>query len=91
MLGAIGKEVAAELNLPNPKTFTGHCFRHSSATAAANSGATSVDVKTSFGWKNEKTALQYIEGTKDRKRRMSAFLTGVNSIGRQKKGIRGML
>ena len=35
-LSDIGKEVAARLGLPNPETFTGHGWRRSSATEAAN-------------------------------------------------------
>ena len=78
-LGKIGKNIASELGLPNPQKYTGHCFRRSAATAAANQGATTVDLKTTFGWTNEKTALKYIEGTKVQKRRMSKLLTGIDS------------
>ena len=79
MLGQIGKDIAAELNLPNPGTYTGHCFRRSFNTAAAAAGANVLDLMTSNGWKNQKTALEYIDGTKDRKRRMSKFVTGVST------------
>ena len=58
MLGSIGKEVAKELGLEHPDTYTGHCFRRSSATEAANKGATSVDLKRHFGWVGEQTALK---------------------------------
>ena len=75
--GKVGKEIAAELNLSNPGGYTGHCFRRSAATEAANNGATTTDLKTGMGWENDKTALQYIERTKNQKRRMSTLLTGV--------------
>ena len=74
--GRIGREIATKLNLSNPEGFTGHCFRRSAATEAANNGATTTDLKTGMGWENERTALQYIERTKNQKRRMSTLLTG---------------
>ena len=49
MLGNISREIAEELNLPNPETFTGHGFRRSAATEAASRGATSVNMKGHFG------------------------------------------
>ena len=76
--GRIGKEIAQTLNLSNPARYTGHCFRRSAATEAANNGATTTDLKTGMGWENDKTALQYIERTKNQKRRMSTLLTGIN-------------
>ena len=76
--GKIGKKIAAELHLNNPEGYTGHCFRRSAATEAANNGATTTDLKTGMGWENERTALQYIERTKNQKRRMSTLLTGRN-------------
>ena len=76
-LANIGKELAAELNLSKPKTYTGHCFRRSTSTNAAERGATGMDLQLMAGWKNPKTALEYIDGTKERKRRMAKFVTGV--------------
>ena len=78
-LAKIGKEVAAELNLSKPNTYTGHCFRRSTSTNAAERGATGMDLQLMAGWKNPKTALEYIDGTKERKRRMARFVTGVKS------------
>ena len=39
MLYCIGKDVAAKLELVNTETYTGHCFRRTSATIAADGGA----------------------------------------------------
>ena len=36
-----------------------------------------MDLQTHAGWNNPKTAMEYIEGTKERKRRMASFVTGV--------------
>ena len=58
MLGRVGVAIAEELGLKNPKKYTGHCFRRTAATVAANHGATSLDLKRHMGWRNEKTALR---------------------------------
>ena len=49
MLGNISKEIAQVLNLPRPKSYTGHGFRRSAATEMANRGATSVQMKGHMG------------------------------------------
>ena len=49
MLGNISKEIAQVLNLPRPKSYTGHGFRRSAATELANRGATSVQMKGHMG------------------------------------------
>ena len=56
----VGVDVATLLKLDNPKRYTGHCFRRSAATFAADGGATTTEMKRHFGWKNEKTAQRYV-------------------------------
>lgn len=53
--------IAFYLNLPNPKLFTGHCFRRSSATHLANSGGDLNTIKKHGGWKSSTVAEGYIE------------------------------
>ena len=77
-LAGIGKEIAEELGLEKPETYTGHCFRCSSATAAANHGANTVELKRHFGWVQESTALKYVDDTKERSRKMARLITGEN-------------
>ncbi|CAB4045662.1 hypothetical protein DAPPUDRAFT_123885 [Paramuricea clavata] len=72
----IGQKVAEELHLENPKTYTGHCFRRTAATAAANAGANTLMMKRHFDWKQDATALKYCDETKDRARKMAKLLTG---------------
>ncbi len=59
-LAGMGKMIAKELRLDNPESLTGHCFQRSSATAAANEGADTVDLIL------EGTALRDIDNTKER-------------------------
>ena len=79
-LSKIGKEVAEILELPNPLSFTGHCFRRSSATFAANQGATAIEMQKHFGWKQPATAMRYIDdGTLQGSKKMaSRILSATN-------------
>ena len=44
-LGFVPRKIAEFLNLENPAEYTGHCFRRSSATLAANSGTDMTNLK----------------------------------------------
>lgn len=65
-LYAIPKTIAETLSLPNPEKFTGHSFRRSSATHLADAGASSVDLRRQFNWKDDQTANRYIINSKSR-------------------------
>jgi len=71
----VGCDVAKELNLTDVKAYTGHCWRRSSATQLAGSGATSTDLKRTFGWKQETTAMRYIDHSVHQTSRMAEMLT----------------
>ena len=49
------------LNLPNMEEYTGHCFRRTSASILANTGASMERIKRLGAWESEKTANGYIE------------------------------
>ena len=70
----IGKQVAKLLNLEDDERYTWHCWRRSAATEAAGSGATSSDLKRQFGWRQESTAMRYLESTKQQAVKMSKLL-----------------
>ena len=74
-LYGIGKDVATTLNLPNPGTYTGHCFRRSSATIAADSGATTQQLQRAFGWKSASTAQKYVDESDAGAQAMASFFT----------------
>ncbi len=76
-LAQTGKLVAAALGLTEPESYTGHCFRRTSATAAANAGANTMQMKRHFGWRQEGTALRYTEETRDRAKKMAKLLMDV--------------
>ena len=47
---AYGKNIATAIGLPNPEKYTGHCWRRSAATLAANAGLTLPQVKALTGY-----------------------------------------
>ncbi|KAH0812075.1 hypothetical protein GEV33_010716 [Tenebrio molitor] len=54
-------KIAAYLKLEDPKTYTGHCFRRSSATLLAAGGGDLVSLKRHGGWRSSTVAEGYIE------------------------------
>lgn len=59
-IAQIPQEIAAFLKLPCPESYTGHCFRRTSATLLADSGATITTLKRHGGWKSDTVAEGYI-------------------------------
>ncbi|XP_031348761.1 uncharacterized protein LOC116174872 [Photinus pyralis] len=61
--GAIPKKIASYLKLPNASSFTGHCFRRTSATLLANAGADLLSLKRHGGWRSSTVAEGYVDGS----------------------------
>lgn len=59
--GNIPKEIATYLHLENPKLYTGHCFRRSSATILVDAGGDITTLKRHGGWKSTTVAESYID------------------------------
>lgn len=51
-IGSLPSLIAKYLNLPKPEEYTGHCYRRSSATLLADSGADLLEVKKRRGLKS---------------------------------------
>ena len=66
-IGAVPKFIASYLELDNADKYTGHCFRRSSATALADSGATLTTLKRQYRWKSDSVALHYVDQSKTHK------------------------
>ncbi|XP_031332906.1 uncharacterized protein LOC116163191 [Photinus pyralis] len=60
-IGEICRKVASYLNLKNPKEYTGHCMRRTSATLLVDAGADITCLKRHGGWKSNCVAEGYIE------------------------------
>ena len=75
LLYCVGKDVATKLGLDNPETYTGHCFRRTSATMAADGGATPQQMQRAFGWKSVSTAQKYVEESSSGALAMASIIT----------------
>lgn len=53
--------IAKYLDLPNPADYTGHCYRRTSASLLADSGADILTLKRHGGWKSSTVAEGYVE------------------------------
>ena len=58
--GAMPKDIALYLMLPNAEKFTGHSFRRTSATLLVDAGADITALKRHGGWKSNSVAEGYI-------------------------------
>lgn len=74
------KAIATYLNLPNPEYYTGHCFRRSSATLLADTGANLITLKRQGGWKSDRVAESYIEESIENKSSITRKSTKVSNL-----------
>ena len=77
LLERVGREFAAELFLPNPASYTGHCWRRSCGTNASNSGVNVTTMMAFMGWNTPKTAIGYVSKSRLTSYNMSMFLCNV--------------
>lgn len=77
--GSIPKIIATFLKIANPEEYTGHCFRRSSASLLADSGADLLTVKRLGGWKSNLVAEGYIDNSTENKKKISAAILGEKS------------
>ena len=64
MVSKVPFDMAEKLNLDNAIGYTFHSFRRSAATAVADSGATSEQMRDFFGWSSTKMTTEYISTSK---------------------------
>ncbi|KAJ8910666.1 hypothetical protein NQ315_011184 [Exocentrus adspersus] len=70
------KNIASFLNLPYLEQYTGHCFRRSSTSILADSGADLLTIKRHGGWKSNTVAEGYIDTSKGNKKKIAAKILG---------------
>ena len=61
-----------------PGHYTGHAFRRSSATAAAEGGASLLQMQTHFGWRSSSMPQRYVDGSERMQHDISNAITQVN-------------
>lgn len=77
--GKLPQQIAVYLNLPDANLYTGHCFRRTSASLLADSGA-SIDVlKRHGGWKSSTVAEGYVENSVANKTNIAENIFGHSS------------
>lgn len=69
-----GKDIAKVLNLPNPGRYTGHCWRATSLTWAANAGLSVNQMKSISGHQSDSVIEGYIRNSTFMKHTTSAAL-----------------
>lgn len=60
-IGGVPKQIAEYLKLPDPKMYTGHCLRRTSATILVDAGGDLMALKRHGGWKSSTTAEGYVD------------------------------
>lgn len=73
--GGMPKQIASFLKLPNPESFTGHCFRRSSATLLVDGGGDITTLKRHGGWKSHQVAESYIADSIENKTKICEKIT----------------
>ena len=72
------------LNKENPTDFTFHSFRRTSATLAADSGATIQQMQDFFGWKSPSMTMEYITTSSAAVKSMASVLNSESDVGEDK-------
>ncbi|KAJ3655680.1 hypothetical protein Zmor_014801 [Zophobas morio] len=62
-IGSVPKNIAEYLGLPDPKQYTGHCFRRSSATILVDAGGDLLALKRHGGWRSSSVAEGYVDNS----------------------------
>ena len=76
LLSKVPCEMATVLGLDNPVSFTFHSLRRSSATAAADSGASVQQLMDFYGWSNPSMPQEYVSSSKASVKSMADKLQG---------------
>lgn len=77
--GKMPAKIAEFLNLPDSHLYTGHCFRRSSASLLAESGANLTTIKRHGGWKSSTVAEGYIEDSLQNKKNIAGQILSKTS------------
>jgi integrase len=64
MVARVPHDIAARLALMDPSKYTFHSFRRTSATSAADAGATTEQMVDFYGWKNGSMCQEYVSSSR---------------------------
>lgn len=85
-IASFPQKIASFLGLSNPKEYTGHCFRRTSASLLADSGVNISIIKRHGGWKSDTVAEGYVVSSLNNKRRIACNLIGQKFVKRGEEG-----
>ncbi|KAJ8980995.1 hypothetical protein NQ317_014862 [Molorchus minor] len=68
------KDEKKSLNTSDCELYTGHCFRRTSASFLADSGANLCTIKRHGGWKSSSVAEGYLEDSLENKKRIACHI-----------------
>ncbi len=77
LIEKVGCQFAEELLLPHPATFTSHCWRRSCGTNASDAGVNVTTLMAHLGWSTPKTAIGYVQKSRQTSYNVSMFLSNV--------------
>lgn len=80
MIANVPKEMAKFLKLPNPESYTGHGYRRTGTTIAANNGASLEELKRIGDWKSTAVCERYIQESVGHKRKLGRFISGAINL-----------
>lgn len=79
----IPTRIATFRGLEGPALYTGHCFRRSSATLLADSGADLYVIKKHGGWKSDSVAEGYVQSSITSKLKIAEKILGQSSTAKK--------
>ena len=79
-LSKVGVVLATAINLPLPDKYTGHTWRRTAATLAAESGSTLSEIKLLTGHLSDKVASGYIENSTRMKMKLAGAIDSQPSV-----------
>lgn len=74
------KDIATFLGLDDPESYTGHSYRRTGTTIAANNGANLEQLKRIGPWKSTSVCEKYIQESLTYKRKLGELITGAIKI-----------
>ncbi|KAK4886064.1 hypothetical protein RN001_002335 [Aquatica leii] len=74
-IAQLPKKIASYLQLNNVNTYTGHCFRRTSATLLVNSGGDIINLKKLGGWRSSTVAESYVGSSLDGQLKIASMLS----------------
>lgn len=77
-IGKVPEKIAKWLNLREPQSYTGHAFRRTAATLAAEGGADLLDLKRLGGWQSDTVAQDYIAESDTGARKRASLVRNEN-------------